>query len=734
MIGQIQTVKKHDSNVRARFSAQTELKYVVMNDEYRVHEEMGMALTPGKLLASSPRNIYQLVFLKLEKPKPPDKPCSLDCYPDEEKIDSYLTKASICWIGRQVFPSLTIIQILHTEGQKECVTLCLANRNCAMISYDLEKKLCTLRNGQFYSTGAISNTETSSSLSMECFLHIVDETRSSLCRVENPIFEVLLKSAERQMKEVFQIYHDRFADLKTAYEFNITDVKRRSKRSWETFDFMEKIHVVGWLYKVIKSPRDNKMLKEHLHALQHTFMEFTEITSRNLNNLRSFSHKVLKIIRTQNTQVSKAIEDLKCDVASVASMVAYQNILQTFQLRLQELFYAVKHGKLITDTTHILHIKDLQSIAWENEEFNNTLFSIHPEILYRVANLLLANVVNNENFLVFHFILIAPELKLENIHQTFKITQVPISTANMTSCLLTEAPEILFIKDSIYYQADVTEYEEQNDIIICNKNLEDIFSPSIKRFNCLNGNVENCIMKQVECQDEMKFTKSGALVHSKSQILGMTVGAKTTLIPLGTKGKYNYFFKWEEYKMVQTNLKVIYSLKNALSATVITINSSQASNFHDYLQKRNNELRKLNTSQLRELPEDTKEMVWEDYKPNFLGLGKSKKTIFEILTYISTFTTALSIFFILGVCCYKRSKTLNSTTKIIYEELRRQKREKQTLKRQRYLPEKSIYDEPQILEEVSLRNLPPTVVPERNCDSERNCDYTTFGNTITGVY
>ena len=102
-------------------------------------------------------------------------------------------------------------------------------------------------------------------------------------------------------------------------------------------------------------------------------------------------------------------------------------------------------------------------------------------------------------------------------------------------------------------------------------------------------------------------------------------------------------------------------------------------------------------------------MVWECYKPNFLGLGKSKKMIFEILTYMFTFTTALSIFFILGVCCYKRLKTLNSTMKIIYEELHQQKREKQTLKRQRYLPAESIYDELQILEEVSLRNLPPTV-------------------------
>ena len=92
MIGQIQKVKKHDSNVRARFSAQTELKYVVMNDAYRVHEEMGMALTPGKLLASSPRNIYQSVFLKLEKPKAPDKPCSLDCYSDEKRLTRILLR------------------------------------------------------------------------------------------------------------------------------------------------------------------------------------------------------------------------------------------------------------------------------------------------------------------------------------------------------------------------------------------------------------------------------------------------------------------------------------------------------------------------------------------------------------------------------------------------------------------------------------------------------------------
>ena len=185
-------MKKPDYNVMAKYAAQKDPKYLVMNDVYRVHEELGMALTPGKLLASSQRNIFQSVFLKLEKPKAPARPCTFDCYRDDTKMESYLRQASTCWIVRQVFPSLTIIKIVHAETQKGCVIMYLADRNCAVTSYDPTRHLCTKRNGQFYSAGAMSDKETTSSLNMECFLHTINESRSSLCRIENPIFEVLL--------------------------------------------------------------------------------------------------------------------------------------------------------------------------------------------------------------------------------------------------------------------------------------------------------------------------------------------------------------------------------------------------------------------------------------------------------------------------------------------------------------------------------------------------------------
>ena len=155
------------------------------------------------------------------------------------------------------------------------------------------------------------------------------------------------------------------------------------------------------------------MLKEHLHQLQGSFELFTQVTTRNLNNLPTFSQKVLKIIQTQNTHVSRAMKELKCDVASVGAMVAYQNILQVFQHKLQELFFAINHGKLMTDTTQILRIENLKTKASETKDFQQTIFAKYPEIFYKVGNLFSANVMNNNHFLVFHFIVVAPELKLE---------------------------------------------------------------------------------------------------------------------------------------------------------------------------------------------------------------------------------------------------------------------------------------------------------------------------------
>ena len=140
---QVQAVKKPKYNALASFAAQTDPKSLVMNAVYRVHEESNMALTPGKILTSCQRNIFQSVFIKLEKPKPPEKPCSFDCYPDNAKMELHLEQASTCWIGKQVFPSLTIIEIAHTDNKKECVIACLADRTCAVASHDPQKS-CAL--------------------------------------------------------------------------------------------------------------------------------------------------------------------------------------------------------------------------------------------------------------------------------------------------------------------------------------------------------------------------------------------------------------------------------------------------------------------------------------------------------------------------------------------------------------------------------------------------------------
>ena len=80
------------------------------------------------------------------------------------------------------------------------------------------------------------------------------------------------------------------------------------------------------------------MLKEHLHQLQGTFEQFTQVTTRNLNNLRTFSQKVLKIIQTQNTHVSRAIKELKCDVASVGQWLHTRIFFKSFNISYKNFF------------------------------------------------------------------------------------------------------------------------------------------------------------------------------------------------------------------------------------------------------------------------------------------------------------------------------------------------------------------------------------------------------------
>ena len=90
----------------------------------------------------------------------------------------------------------------------------------------------------------------------------------------------------------------------------------------------------------------------------------------------------------------------------------------------------------MTDTTQILCIEDLKTIASENKDFQQTIFAKYPEIFYRVGNLFLANVMNNNHFLVFHFIVVAPNVRGH-------------PSSYQPTCLMPQTPEILFVKDMI---------------------------------------------------------------------------------------------------------------------------------------------------------------------------------------------------------------------------------------------------------------------------------------------
>ena len=138
---------------------------------------------------------------------------------------------------------------------------------------------------------------------------------------------------------------------------------------------------LGHFYEVLKSPSENRKLKDHLEKLSDKFLQFVSVVSEEFESSRRYNQEVLEMVDAGFAQVYRDIQGLKCDIASLPSLTIFQ---QMHSSKLDELFifFTSKHGKLQANLPQILSLADLELIISENPNFENTLFIDHPEILY----------------------------------------------------------------------------------------------------------------------------------------------------------------------------------------------------------------------------------------------------------------------------------------------------------------------------------------------------------------
>lgn len=437
---------------------------------------------------------------------------------------------------------------------------------------------------------------------------------------------------------------------------------------------MQDVPILGHFYNILKSPSENRKLREHLNIVETKFAQFTALVKKELIASRKFNDKILEIIDAGFSRLFTDVQNLKCDVASLASLTVFQQTLNIHKAKMDELFYASKHGKLTASLPQTLTLEDLDVILHGNPKFKDTLYVTHPEILYRVGHLYLMNFHQAERFLLFHFLLSAPRLKPSSLFKTYYPIQVPITVEDNSLCFKPDIPTTIIIQDDKLVAADTTDCTTTDDLVLCQQSFADSFSPNVKNIPCLNGEPDQCTLQTVTCEPSILFTKAGALVFSQHTILGMKIGETSQLTVLNKLKKYSYFFSWSKYKMIQADQKVIYSLDNQLTVKNLTWHTKEtALNFANYVRTTTEMRIADNITNLRKEVNNLTAITNLDFEPNFLGLGVTRKTWMDFTSIFSIVTTVLSILGVIGVCFYNKLSRSNRAIKIIRDTLHREK-------------------------------------------------------------
>ncbi len=147
--------------------------------------------------------------------------------------------------------------------------------------------------------------------------------RAKLCGNKSLLFSNILEAMLDQHQELIELLVQKFEDVKRSYDFNTTDTapNTKQKRGWEPFDFIADIPVIGHFYEILKSPTDNKKLKDHLRDLEWRFEQFAAAVQGELSSVRKFQNEVLEVVDAGFQKVFQQIHGLKCDIASLGTLL-----------------------------------------------------------------------------------------------------------------------------------------------------------------------------------------------------------------------------------------------------------------------------------------------------------------------------------------------------------------------------------------------------------------------------
>ena len=187
------------------------------------------------------------------------------------------------------------------------------------------------------------------------------------------------------------------------------------------------------------------LIETEMYAFKHLI----SLLIKSLINLLKFDADILKIVDKQLSEFNIRLSGLKCDISSLAYMMIYNQAHQMYLKKVERLLYSVLHGNLVSSVATVLSVHDLSIITAQNAVFQNTLYVERPELLFRTADFVIADIADKDSYLVVHYVLVAPKLFRGDLHQTYISKSVPVSEFRDSDCCFEIlSPEIVILAEA----------------------------------------------------------------------------------------------------------------------------------------------------------------------------------------------------------------------------------------------------------------------------------------------
>lgn len=329
------------------------------------------------------------------------------------------------------------------------------------------------------------------------------------------------------------------------------------------------------VFSTIFTAVSTAMISNHLKRVENDLQEFKNRQNYINGQLIDVQKHLIKLVEHTFKEIRIEMHNLECQEVTLFQFSALRFSLENWYKKLDDLFFYIDRGALGGKlNSFILSPSDISKIIADHKQLMETEYSSNSMNFYLASNiyLLQAELSDDKNFLILHYVLQTPMLFNYNAHKLLKIERVPLKINNV--CMLVDAPKYMYKSKNLW------EFFDLNDqscfitelISIC---YETVPQTRIKS-PCLHN--ANCTEKVIPCMDpSYVYHYSGVLISGTGMLHYLKKNAKQLENRIVTKefSKVGIaWVSWNEAEYVQYNVMRLNSPSHV--TTVLNVNYPDA--------------------------------------------------------------------------------------------------------------------------------------------------------------